>query len=358
MRKYYIDNLRIFCILLLFPYHTAMIFNAWGEQFYIHGNSLSCLTLPMSLIYPWWMNLLFTIAGISAAYSLKKRSLREFAKERFKKLLIPFLTGILLIIPVQSYIADVFHNNYSGGYFEHYKTFFIRFTDLTGYDGGFTPGHMWFMLYLFIISMLMLPIISFFNRRKLKISGTKIKLIHILPLFLVILLITPILEISGKSVGEAFACFLLGFFLISIDEIQDLLEKNCLLISSLFVMILCVHSLLIINGMQSGILWDIEYRIFVWFGILAFLSLGKRFLNKTNKLLKYLSQAAFPLYFFHQSILVIIGYFILKLNVNVLIQFLLIMTLSFIGSILCYEIFRRFKVTRFLFGIKTKHTEH
>ena len=100
MRKYYIDNLRVFCILLLIPYHTAMIFNDFGEAFYIHGQIVEGLAVPMGFLTPWWMSLLFTISGISVAFALKRRSIKEFFMERVKKLLIPLLVGIMLIIPV------------------------------------------------------------------------------------------------------------------------------------------------------------------------------------------------------------------------------------------------------------------
>lgn len=351
MRKHFIDNLRIFCILLLFPYHTGMIFNNFGQAFYVHGQALDGFTLIAALIYPWWMTLLFTIAGISTAYALKKRSIKEYAKERINKLLIPVVVGIIAIIPVQSYIADVFHNNYSGGYFEHYKVFFTKFTDLTGYDGGFTPAHLWFMLFLFVVSMIMVPAMSYYNKCK-RIDGSKIGLKHILPMFLVILIMTPILDFGGRSIGEALACFTIGYFILSLYEVQELLNKKCLLLAGLFAVMLCVHGILYENGIQSGIVWDIEYRIVLWIGIIALLGLAKRYFNKTNKVLMYLSQASFPIYYFHQTILVIVGFIVLKLIDIVFVQYIVIMISTFIASIVCYEICRRFKVTCALFGIK------
>ena len=358
MRKDYIDNLRVFCILLLFPFHTAMIYNNFGEPFYIHGESLSGAGWFVYLVYPWWMTLLFTIAGISSAYALKRRAAKEYAKERVHKLLIPFLVGLGIVIPVQSYIADIFHNQYTGGYFAHYKVFFTKFTDLTGYDGGFTPAHTWFMLFLFIVSMIMLPIMTSYNRKKRKIDGSKIRLRHVLPLFLVILILTPILEVSGKSVGEALACFGIGFFLLSLDKVQDLLEKKSFLLGGLFIATLCVYSWSISKGQQGSLLWKIAYGLVLWFGIIALMGLGKRFLNKSNGVTRYLSQAAFPLYYFHQSILVIVGFVVLRLTDIVVAQFIMIMILSFIGALTCYEVFRRFKVTCILFGIKYIPTKH
>ena len=233
MRKYYIDNLRVFCILLLFPFHTAMIFNNWGEAFYIHGGDSLPASFFMMCVYPWWMTLLFVIAGMSSYYALSHRSVKEFVKERVNKLLIPLLVGLVTIIPVQTYVADVFHNGYSGNFFEHYAVYFTRFTDLTGYDGGFTLGHL-------------------------------------------------------------------------------------------------------------------------WSGILFLLGLAKSFFNKTNPLMSYLSTAAFPLYYFHQTILVVLGMLVLKYVDEMWIQYVIVCFGTLILSVLCYEICRRNHITAKIFGIKEK----
>ena len=349
MRKYYIDNLRVFCILLLIPYHTAMIFNDFGEAFYIHGQIVEGLAVPMGFLTPWWMSLLFTISGISVAFALKRRSIKEFFMERVKKLLIPLLVGIMLIIPVQSYNADVFWNGYKGNYFAHYAVYFTKFTDLTGYDGGFTPGHLWFILFLFIVSVAAIPMIALFQKRNKPIDRKKIKVWQLFPLFLAILIMTPILDFAGgKSIGEAFTLFIIAFFLLSLDEVQELLEKNWILLLCLFAGI----SLIYMTVDMCGLVWDIANRIVKWFGILAFLGVWRKFFNKTNPIMQYLSKAAFPLYYFHQSILVVLAYFVLKTKLNVPFQYLSIMLGTFLFSILCYEICRRFKITKLLFGIK------
>lgn len=303
-------------------------------------------------VYPWWMTLLFTIAGISSAYALKKRSGKEYAKERVFKLFIPLLFGMVLIIPVQSYIADVFHNGYTGNYFEHYRIFFTKFTDLTGYDGGFTPAHTWFMLFLFVISLIALPIMLWFNKQKRKIDGSKVTMPKLIPLFLLILIMTPIIEIGGRSIGEFLTCFLIGFFLLSLDEVQDRLMKYRFPLAVSWITFLILRCFLFSINESSGLVWDIEQRMLTWFGILAILGLGKKYLNFNNKFTKYLSLAAFPLYYFHQSVLVIIAFLILKITGNILLQYTLILVLSFAVTLLCYELFRRFTVTCFIFGIK------
>lgn len=354
MRKYYIDNIRVICIMLLFPYHTFMIYNSWGESFYVYNTPITSFTLFNIMVYPWWMTLLFALAGISSAYALRTRSGKEYVKERISKLLIPILFGIFLIIPVQCYIADIYHNGYSDGYLEHYKVFFTRFTDLTGYDGGFTPAHTWFMLYLFIISMIALPIMLWYNGREKKINGSSITMPMLLPMLLLILLMTPLLEISGKSIGEFLACFLLGYFILSHEEVQEKLMKYRIPLGVSWIMLMIIHNTMFQRAWYNNIVWDIEQRMLTWIGILAIIGLGRRYLNFNNGSTRYLSTAAFPIYYFHQSVLIIVAFYSLKITDVIPLQVIMIIIISFLLTVLCYEIFRRFTVTCFMFGIKRK----
>lgn len=139
-RKYYIDNLRWMAILLLFPFHAAQIWSG-GEYsgFYIWSHTNTVLYVFSTAVYPWYMTFLFAIAGMSCKYALLKRTSKQFVAERTKKLLIPFFFGVLLLVPIMTYIAEVFFNGYTGTYWQQYGLFFTKETDLTGYHGGFSP---------------------------------------------------------------------------------------------------------------------------------------------------------------------------------------------------------------------------
>jgi fucose 4-O-acetylase-like acetyltransferase len=150
-RKYYIDNLRWACILLLIPFHAAMAWNSWGEGNYVWYQSNRFLSSFILFVSPWYMPLMFVIAGISARMAMKRRSSKAFAGERMRKLFLPLAAGLLTIAPIMSYIGDCYNNGYTGNFFSHYFVYFTKFTTLNGYDGGFTPAHLWFLLYLFII---------------------------------------------------------------------------------------------------------------------------------------------------------------------------------------------------------------
>lgn len=148
MRKHYIDNIRWITILMLFPYHTAMIWNNWGESFYVWDDGSAILSGFIQFIAPVFLSILFTLAGISAKYALEKRTPKQFMIDIFFRLCIPLTAGIILIVPVQTYFAEKFHNGYTGGYLEQFIMFFTKEGDGSGYHSGFTPANLWFLLYL------------------------------------------------------------------------------------------------------------------------------------------------------------------------------------------------------------------
>lgn len=76
------------------------------------------------------------------------------------------------------------------------------------------------------------------------------------------------------------------------------------------------------------------------------------FLEFNNKFTKYFVPSVFPIYIFHQSIIVIIGFVVVSNTSEPVMQYFIIMIASFILTIMIYEMFRRLAITRLLFGIK------
>lgn len=353
MRKNYVDNLRWICVLVLFPFHTFMVYNTFGEGFYIKGADVQVTNQFIAAAWPWLMPLLFLIAGVSSAYALKTRTAKEYIKERIFKLLIPLFFGLLLLVPIQTYFAELFHNGYTGNYFDQYILFFTKPTDLSGYYGGFTPAHLWFILYLFVISVIALPIMVIYQKSAKKLPLHKISLPVLLLFFIIPIFSQMILDISGKSVGEYLTYFLFGYFLISNDVIQEKLQKNRFLLLGFAVPCMLIYTFAgaaIEN--YNKILFEFLYSFYAWCAILAILGLGKRHLNFKNRITDYLSKSSFSIYIFHQQWIVITAYFALMWIKNIPLQMSFIMLASVILTFLTYEVFKRFSVTRFMFGIK------
>lgn len=353
-RKYFIDNLRILCILMLFPFHASMCFLSGGYySFYVYGGEISALRYIDLSVYPWWMSLLFALAGASSFFALKKRTAAQYAKERVLRLLVPFVSGLLLWVPIQSYIADVFYNGYQGGFFKHYSVFFTNRTDLTGYDGGFTPGHLWFILFLFVISLVLLPLNVWYAKRDKKPELSKIPVaVMIAGGFVLLNAGGLVANVGGKGVLEFAICFLLGFFLFTDDKVIEKLKRSWILLGGLWLVMMIFRCVMWNVGIESELFWYLDFRALEWTGVLGTAAVGAKFLDFKNGFTDYFSPACFPIYWLHQTVLVAAAFFIVKINCADLIQFVLITVVSFAVTVGLYEICKRIAPLRFITGIK------
>ncbi len=342
-RNHYIDNLRSISILLLFPVHTFMIWNNFGSGFYIWLEENKIYSTLIVLINPWFMPLLFLLAGISARLSLEKRTTKEFIKQRINKLLIPFITGMVFLVPIQTFYARKFFYNYNGRFIENWQYFFTHFTDLSGYDGAFTPGHLWFILYLFIISIVSLIIFRYFPYRKAGLITGRLNIFCIIILFIPIWIMYYIGNFGGFSIGKNLALYLAGYYIISNKNVMEKVEKNIK-----WITLLCITSTLISVVLYYKYLYygDIWVNYIGWITILVVLVYGKRFLNKKTKLMEFARRASYPVYILHQSILVALAYYIASIFNNIMVQAVVICIGSLVLTVVVYCIISKIPVAR------------
>jgi hypothetical protein len=96
------------------------------------------------------------------------------------------------------------------------------------------------------------------------------------------------------------------------------------------------------------------YPLAAWFAVFALIGYGKRYLNKRHPVLDYVNQAVYPFYIIHQTVIVIVAFYVVRVTDTILTKYLFTVTLSFICTVLVYHVFvRPFRVTRFLFGMKS-----
>ena len=112
MRKHWIDNLRWVTVLLVLLYHVFYFFNNKGVFGGIggFGEYPECpqyQDVVMYILYPWFMPLLFILAGISARYALEKYPAREWFKARSRKLLVPGTIGLFVFHWMVGYFNTV-----------------------------------------------------------------------------------------------------------------------------------------------------------------------------------------------------------------------------------------------------------
>ncbi len=353
-RKYYIDNLRWLWILLLIPFHAAMAWNSWeGNYIWLYENKV--MSSLVIFIAPWFMPLLFVLAGMSARYALNKRNYKQFAMERIKKLLIPLITGIVTVVAFMAFMADKFHNNYNESFLNHYNVFFTNISDMTGYEGFFTPGHLWFILFLFIISMVSLLLIELQKKILPKLSFSKFRT-FLLPVLMVFpLIMTPILDFGGKSIGGDLALFLLGYYILSEEDVLERMTKyRYIYIISMFVFDIISTYLFVWKGNQTGIVVSICYPCAAWFGILGFLGLARCNFNQNNVFTRYMSSRSFMIYIFHFGWLVVFQFYLCEITNSIVITYCISLIGTFVMTLFTCEVIRRILGIRFLFGEKGK----
>lgn len=362
-RRYDIDWLRVTAVLLLIPFHTMHIFilKPYSVVYIKNSIGISSFESITQFIYEFHMPLLFILAGASACLALRVRSVNQFIQERFKRLLIPAVTGILFLIPPMTYIYRISKGD-DLSIFTHFKQFFTSDPgDLSGLTGAFTPAHLWFIIFLFVFSLVGAPLFTILNKTK---HSTLLKNLSkfLTKRFLLLLFTIPIALAASTNILDDknplvyFFIFLLGYILVTNEDYQKAINRDktvYLILGIIFEIILQCYS----NNFPAWSLIWISYELMrtanrlLW--VFVILGFGNRYLDYPSKILSYLSKSSFPIYILHLPINTFIGYFIVKTDLGLSIKFLLIVLLTTLTSFAAYEVIRRIDLLCFLLGIKT-----
>ncbi|MCR4703588.1 MAG: acyltransferase [Saccharofermentans sp.] len=327
-RVHYIDNLRWITVFLLVLYHVAMAYNTWGEANYIFFEAVRPISAIVVFISPWFMPLMFLLAGVSASFSLAKRGYVTFIKERFSRLGTPLIIGLIFLIPILSHVADVTHNGYKGDLFAHYPVFFTKFTDLTGYDGGFSLGHLWFITVLILISFISCGVIKLLENvmNKNKAAMTVIG---------VILTVTAVLSFDVKLIGKpliTYLCvYLIGFYFFSDKEFVNRIVKLKWLYTAVFLISSAANVVLFIYIGGYELLNNICNRLSFVSGVLALISLGHDHLDRTGPFAAFNSKISYIFYIIHFPLVVRCQYLLDSAGVKSITNF-------FLSVLICYPI--------------------
>ena len=353
MRKHYIDNLRWSIILLLIPFHAAQAFKTWTEPNYIEFGPNKMISSIIVFFGPFVMQLLFLFAGMSMRYALKKRSYAAFVVERIKRLLVPLVFGVLVLVPPMTYMADRFHNGYDGSLIEHYGKFFTVFTDLSGADGGFSFGQFWFLLYLFILSFALLGVIVLLKKKRSTISTNRE-----IPFWVVIILGLPLpifselLSVGGKSFVEFFYFLLIGYYVFTKKSVLEKVKKY----GFIFLVIGIVACgakvyLFVFADMNIPVIYSVITNIGKWFMILGLIGIGGTSFNQNNKVTQYLTHISYPFFSFHFLFVVLFqSVFANVFQGNTVLLYAVPVVLSYAATIICSQIALAVPVLRLFLG--------
>jgi glucan biosynthesis protein C len=380
-RLYYLDWLRILLLFGVFIYHVLKPFDAMQAWHINNADQSEAIMGILLTINPWGLPLFFLVAGAGSFFALRRRSNRQYIGERVNRLLIPFIVGAILLTPFQRYLEALSNERYEGSFLAFIPEWL---TDTTA-ELHFSPEifgdwglHLWFLPFLFFVSLLALPIFRWFMRDSggsfVSWLGRLVEkrggiLLFIFPLTLVRLLLLPFApdEEHGWTEFVAFLFFfIIGYILYSDERFQRAVRKDrWLLFASGLVGLSSYFALSMIAGEDVVIDWAfnfdfpgsvIAYFFFTlisWGWALFVLYLAMTFLNFTSKLLDYGNETIMPFYLLHQPVIIVISYFVVQWDTGIMVKLLVIG----IGSLLIVLglielLIKPFKFMRRLFGMK------
>lgn len=153
-RRPELDWLRVVAIAILHIFHVGMVFNTW-DFYFKNPDPLLVLEMPMRFLHQVRMPLLMVISGTATAIALERRSVAHFTGDRIKRLLLPLVFGMFVVVPPQIYIERVTCGGFTGSYMDFYRSVF----ELRSYPAGNLGWHhLWFVAYLFLYCMAALPL--------------------------------------------------------------------------------------------------------------------------------------------------------------------------------------------------------
>lgn len=361
-RRYDIDWLRILVVASLVPFHTARIFDFWEPNYVKNADLSAALSFFIAFFAVWSMPLLFLLAGSASGYALEFRSGAAYLKERFKRLFVPLVFGVLVIVPPQAYIARFQQPGHAESYWQFLPDYFRVRGDLTGYTGQFTPAHLWFILYLVLFSSIALPLFLRLKRNHTFIDWLARECERPGAIFslAVPLGVTGALpDIGGKNPFVYFTLFLYGYVFMRDVRFQGAIDRHKGAALALGAVTMTVTLVIFGSRIQfpeysAGDALFFLWRTFnAWFWIIAVLGYGHKYLNSTHRVYRYANEASYPFYILHQTVIMGIGFYAVQWPVNLWLKFLFIALTAFAATLLLYDIcVRRTNITRFLFGMK------
>jgi len=376
-RRIELDWLRVIVFAILIFYHIGMLYVAdWGYHFKSQYSS-EFLQNIMLLVNRWRLSILFLISGIAIRYYLQKVSLIKFAGMRTIRLLIPLAFAILVIIPPQLYVEMIDKGDLiNTSYFEFYKAFFdLKHPMFEKYQSGVLPhmdvNHLWYIRELWWFSIYVIILSPLLNSRFVQsmvdFLGKKDSPFRLL--FLPVLLLSVLAffvfpnDSEGYRIVMGFSFLIVGYLLGWNANLWNLIKQH----RRLFLYFALITYFMLIAYYQ--LVWKLREEsitglpLFLetlfsyfnrWSWILMILGYGSQYLSKPNKWINYLNQGVYPYYILHQSVLIVLAYWLSDYALGGFFEPLFVIIGTILGCAIGFEIIRRFKILRLLFGLKIK----
>ena len=369
IRRYDLDWLRVIVFTLLIFYHVGMFFVPWG--WHVKNNEIyDWLRWPMMFLNQWRLPMLFVISGMGTYYALGKRSMGKFMWERFLRLGIPLIVGMILIVPPQVYFERLVQGTFSGSYWKYFTT--IAFDGVYP-EGNLSWHHLWFLPYLLVFSWILAPLFVYLRKYNTRFIGWVQRLIQkswgiyafVIPLYFVESLVEPFFPVTHALVDDWFnfifsiILFFYGFILIATGDVfwQALtkVKSKAIILGIIGFASQAFIWLFLEDGYVVHFTEAFLKVVNIWSWILVLFAYASEYLNKPSKGLAYSNRAVYPFYILHQTVTVAIAYYLMDLSWGLFPKALVLVVGTFGISWLIYDlIILRIPILHPLFGLKAK----
>jgi len=375
-RLYFLDWIRIFAFFVLIFYHTGMYYVTW--DWHVKSPYASDAIEPLMILSsPWRLGLLFMISGVATAFMLKKIRVGELLRQRSGRLLVPLVFGMLVIVPPQSYFEVVEKLSYQGSYAEFMRLYvagykgFCRGSDCLSLP---TWNHLWFVIYLWTYTML-IGVIAWLAGKRLQswsdalgrlLTGWKIIVLPVIALAIVRFALvdrfppTHGLTNDWYNHAEYFFLFMMGVLLAMQNGFWAKVDQQRWASLGLWLcswaVIVCYSTISEAQAATPAFAqWKpvlrVIYCLCQWTPILTVCGFGHRHLAFDSPKRRYLTEAVFPVYILHQTLIVCMAHWLKAVKLAPGVEGAVLIVLTFGISFGVFEVVRRIAVLRPLFGL-------
>ena len=358
MRKHWMDNLRWVTVLLVLFYHVIYFYNNKGVFGGIGGfgpypEHPQYQDVVMYLLYPWFMPLLFLLAGISARYALEKHDGRTWFKARTRKLLVPGTIGLLVF-------------QWTTGYFN--TAVAARMGMLDGVPGVAKwlilsisgCGPLWFVQDLWLFSLLLLLVRKLDAKNRFYDACGRMGLITIILLGILFCLgeYTLVRHPRPETADGLFNLykpffyfipFLMGYFVFANDAVQEKLKQawipllGCAAVTGVALVVTTFGQ----DNTTPQYLASPLNCLYGWVMCLAMMGWFQAKFDRTGRFAGYMTRSSFGLYIVHYAVVASLGYMMKEYTQLPPVAMYVILTVAvFTLSPTLYELLRRIPFVR------------
>ena len=316
MRKHWIDNLRWVTVLLVLLYHVVYFYNNKGVFGGIggFGDGPQYQDVLMYILYPWFMPLLFILAGISARYALQKHTARDWFKSRTRKLLVPGTIGLFVFHWMVGYFNTLVAER--EGVFDGVPA--VAKYVIMAVSG---TGPLWFIQVLWLLCVVLLAVRALDRNDRFRTWCGKANIAVIILLGVLFwageqTLVRNPRPASADGLWNLYKPlfylipFLLGYFVFSHDEVQEKLGKawiplmGCAVVSGIVLIVTTFGQ----DNTSPQYLGSPLNCLYGWLMCLAMMGWFKASFDRTGRFAGYMTRSSYGIYIVHYLVIASLGY--------------------------------------------------